>query len=73
MHGFKVPVTYDDHEACLGLELPSMNAFLVTRVDKVVMYDDTTYKAIDEVPIELLKAETREPNQIIAIQKSDDD
>jgi len=47
MHDFKVPVTYEDHEGCIGLELPSMNAFLVTRVDKVVMYDDSTYKEID--------------------------
>ena len=31
------------------------------------MYDSTTFKEVSKIPITLLKTETREPNQVIAI------
>lgn len=37
------------------------------------MYDINTYEELGELPISLLKADTREPNQVIAIQKSQDE
>jgi hypothetical protein len=45
-----------------------MDAFLCSKVDKVVMYDSNTFQSFGELPITLLKTETREPNQVIAMQ-----
>ena len=50
-----------------------MNAFLVAHIDQVNMYDNTEFKKIDTVPIKLLVTETREPNQIISMQKCQDE
>jgi hypothetical protein len=46
-----------------------MDVFLCSKVDKVCIYDSLTFKELGEIPITLLKTETREPNQVIAIQK----
>lgn len=37
------------------------------------MYDSHNFKEIDRIPIQLLKTETREPNQVIAMQKCQDE
>lgn len=55
------------------MELETMHAFLVAHVDQINMYDNTDFKKIDTVPIKLLVTETREPNQIIAMQKCQDE
>ena len=39
-----------------------MNTYLVSKVDKVIMYDCETFTPIDNIPITLMKADTREPN-----------
>lgn len=69
MHNFKVNVSAENLEGSKGLEYISMNQFLVTKIDKVIAYDCDTYQAIDELPIKLLVTETREPNEVIAMQK----
>ena len=45
-----------------------MDAFLCSKVDKVIVYDALTFRNLGEIPITLLKTETREPNQVIAMQ-----
>ena len=39
-----------------------MNTYLVSKVDKVIIYDSETFSPIDEIPITLMKADSREPN-----------
>lgn len=73
IHDYKVPISHEILEGSMGLDLPSMNAFLVTNIDKIYVHDSETYQRIGEMPITLLKTETREPNQIIALRKSNDD
>jgi len=46
----------------MGLELETMGAYLVTKIDQIIMYDIKTFKEISKIPIALLKTETREPN-----------
>ena len=73
MHDFKTPISYDNLEGATGLELATMNAFLCSKVDKVIIYNAIDFMPIDELPIKLLKADTREPPQIIAMQKNADE
>lgn len=72
-HDFKVPITTENLEASIGLELETMNAYLVSKIDKVILYDSRSFTEIDSIPITLLKADTREPNQVIAIKKCQDE
>ena len=46
-----------------------MDLYLVSKIDKILMYNIDDYTYIDEVPIKLLKADTREPNQILQMVK----
>jgi hypothetical protein len=46
-----------------------MDLFLCSKTDRVVKYDINTYQEIGEISITLFKTESREPNQIIALQK----
>ena len=49
-------------EGSIALEYKSMNLYLISNVNKILMYDADSYTFIDEVPIKLLEADTREPN-----------
>ena len=72
-HNFKVNVCNDNLEGSKGLEFPSMKLFLVSKIDRIMIYDSSNYQYIDEIPITLLKTETREPNEVIAMQKCQND
>lgn len=61
-HDFKVPILNENLEGSVCLELQTMNTFLVSKIDKIIMYDSETFEALDSVPVTLLKADTREPN-----------
>ena len=41
--------------------------------DKVICFDNETYTKVGSIPITLLKTETREPNEVIGMQKSADE
>lgn len=72
-HDFKVPLSDENLEGSIALELEKMNAFLVSKIDRIIIYDCHTFAQIGELPISLLKADTREPNQVISMQKSQDE
>ena len=72
-HNFKVNVCNDNLEGSKGLEFPSMKLFLISKIDRIMIYDSSNYQYIDEIPITLLKTETREPNEVIAMQKCQND
>ena len=46
----------------MGVDLPTMNAFAISQIDKVYIFSSETFHKIGELPITLLKTETREPN-----------
>jgi hypothetical protein len=59
-----------DFSGSKGIELRTMNTFLVTRINQVLMFDSHTMKQCGEIPIQLLDSDTREPNEVIGLQKS---
>jgi hypothetical protein len=67
MHNLRICVQGRDFQGSLGLDLSSMNTFIVTNVDKILMFDSETYNKVQVIQIPLLKTETREPNEIIGI------
>ena len=67
-HEYMVNVLHENLEGAKLLEIKSMDAFLCSKVDKVIVYDALTFRNLGEIPITLLKTETREPNQVIAMQ-----
>lgn len=66
-HDFKVPIQQENLEGSIGLELVSINCFLVSKIDKIIMYDSETFKEVNRLPIKLIQSETREPSQVIAM------
>lgn len=68
-----MPILNENLEGSICLELTTMNNFLVSKIDKIIMYDCETFEELDSVPVQLLKADTREPNQVIAMAKSQDE
>ena len=58
-----------------GLPIESMNAFLVSKIDVVHFYDVDSFKELKGclLQIPLFKSDTREPNQIISMQLSNDE
>ena len=46
---------------------------MITKIDKVLVYDSDTFTQVSEIPIKLLKTETREPNEVIGMQKSNNE
>ena len=61
-HDFKVPINHHNLEGSLGLEIASMNIFILANIDKIRIYDSNTFQILDSLPIKLLKTETREAN-----------
>lgn len=65
-----------DLDGSRGLPIEDMNAFLVSKSDRIQFYDIDTYKEIKECEIAIpLKVEegptaAREPNEIISMQVS---
>lgn len=65
-------ITKENLEGGISLDMPSINSFIVAKLDQVRFFDNETYKLRKGVtlPIELLKADTREPNTVIHMIKS---
>ena len=62
-----------NYEGSKAIEIASSNLVLVSKVDCILMYDNVFYTPCGEIPITLLSSDTREPNQIIGMQKSSDE
>jgi hypothetical protein len=67
-HEYMVNVMSDNLEGSKAMELKTMDVILCSKIDRVIIYDSVTFKNLGEIPITLLKTETREPNQVIAMQ-----
>lgn len=70
MHNLKVPVNSQSFEGAKILEIASMNVFLLTKMDRVLMFNVDTYKQCGEITIKLLESQTREPNEVIGLALS---
>ena len=68
-HNFKVPVIQENLEGSQGLEIKSLNIILVTNIKEIIIYDLNDYTVKGSIPIKLLDSTTREPNEIVSIQK----
>ena len=67
MHNLKVCVQGENYAGSIALEIVTMNTFLVSKIDKVLMFDSDTFQKCGEIPIKLLPTETREPNEVIGM------
>jgi hypothetical protein len=72
-HEFMVQLNNQNLEKQIGLCLDNKDAFLVSHTDKVIIYNSNTYQETSRLPIKLLDSDTREPTQVLELQKSDDD
>jgi hypothetical protein len=57
-------------EGSQGIEILRLGVLLVTQIDSIKIFDSNNYKDYGNLPIRLLPSETREPNEILSIQKS---
>ena len=76
-HNFQVNVVSEYNlDGSRGLPIEAMNAFLISKTDRIKFFDTKTYKEIKEceikIPLLEKKAKEREPNQIISLQISQD-
>ena len=70
MHNLRVCVDSKDFSGSKALEIQTQDIVLVTKIDQVLIYDSSSYEVKGQIPIKLLTTETREPNEIIGMCKS---
>jgi len=75
VHDFRQTVVKMNLDGSRGLPIESMNAFLVSKVDVIHFYDVDTFRELKGclIQIPLFKSETREKNEIISMQLSNDE
>ena len=71
-HNFCSNVVSENFSGCIGIPIESMNALCVSKIDEVKFYNLKTFEELKEskLVIPLLKSESREPNQVIAMKIS---
>jgi hypothetical protein len=73
MHNLRVCVSNINLEGSQAIEIDSLDMIIATCIDKLILFENGTYQTLGEIAIPLLKTESREPNEIIGIQKSEDE
>jgi hypothetical protein len=53
MHNLRVCVNGDNFQGSQAIEFPTMNLIVVTRVDKLMLFEDKTFQPIGEIKIPL--------------------
>lgn len=68
-------MTKRDLEGSVIIELHSVNCFIVGIKDQILLYNSKTFHQVEgvRIPINLLKSKSREPTQILALQKTLDE
>lgn len=51
MHNLRVCVNADNFEGQRAIEISSSNVYLVTKVDKILMFDSSSFKPCGSIPI----------------------
>ena len=52
-HNFKVPVSKENLDGSTALEFESMEIYLVSNSEQVMMYDSNTFREIGKIPVEI--------------------
>ena len=68
-HDFMLNVNDRNFEGAKAIEFETMGTFIVAREDTACIFDSDNYKELGHLDITLLKSEEREPNEILAMQK----
>ena len=69
---FKAHVNHTDFENAIGLTIEDVNFFMVADDECIYMYDDITYKLVDQLELDLPESETRDEIEIIQLRASND-
>jgi hypothetical protein len=69
LHDFRQNIVSENLEGAKALEFTNNNTFVLFKLDKLWVFDSTTFQKIEEIPITLMESVEREPNEILAIQK----
>jgi hypothetical protein len=67
MHNLRVCVDDNNYAGSRAVEITNSKLVLVTKVDQIILIDSQTYNTVGNIPIPLLKTESREPNEIIGL------
>lgn len=70
LHDLRVCINASNFEGAKAVEIVSSGLFLISKVDEIIVYDNETYIDCGKIPISLLPSVSREPNQVIGLQKS---
>jgi hypothetical protein len=73
MHNLRVCVNEKNFEGSKAVEMPLANFLLVSMVSEVLIIDNINYGVVGKLPINLLETSTREANEIIGMEKSEDE
>jgi hypothetical protein len=73
LHNLRVCVNSLNMEGAKSVEIKCMNCIFVTNFSSIDVYSSKNFRKVKTIPIPLLKTESREPNEIIGIQKSPDE
>lgn len=46
MHNLRVQIQGNDYQGSMGLDFSSMNAFVVSNIDRVIVFDSETYNKV---------------------------
>jgi hypothetical protein len=72
-HDFMVQLNKENLEKQCGLELEKNNAFIISQTNKVTIYNSQTFAPASTLPISLIDSNSREPSQVLELQKSEDE
>ena len=73
LHNLRVCANSTNMVGAKAIEIITMDQIFVTNIDCIDIYNSTYFRKVGSIPIPLLPTETREPNEIIGIQKSQDE
>lgn len=66
-HWLRTPISNENFNRQIGMEIQGLNSFIVTNNDELLLYDSATLQKKQTVKLELEKSLTRERHQIIAL------
>ena len=72
-HSFKAPIIYDNYDKSCCIELRGTKQVLLSKKDRVDIFESDLYKFEDEIRLELQKSDSREPVEILSMQVSNNE
>lgn len=73
MHDLRVLINDTNLEGSKAIEITSHNLVVATNNDSLILLENKTYHEVGNIHIPMKKTNTREPYEIIGIQKSEDE